>query len=250
MMSRDSDGDIKTARHYRIFPISSRYFGQADYRTTMPAAAPALTTDAIEFSLQAEGTSTTMIELTWTKVPGAMSYAIEVAMEGNDGKAIATEDTDGEWADLPEATELGAGTLSFTHENLSPGDVRWYRVTPKDSSEAAIGDFSAVEARGVTEANGTPNVPTGLVAEEAKDSSFFSVISRSPTRSGVLLLWDEPEEDDAFDPHTGYVVERSVNGGDWVKLDRSKTEPGYASPRQGRASCKRAAGLPRGCAHR
>ena len=213
---RDSDGGIKMDRHYRIFPINSRYFGQADYKIAMPMAAPALTTDAVEFSLEAEGTSTTMIELTWTKVPSAMSYTIQVAMEGNDGKAMT-------WTDLPKATELGAGTVSFTHEELSPGDVRWYRVMPKDSSDAQIGDFSAVEDRGVTEANGTPNVPTGLVAEEAKDSSFFSVISRSPTRSGVLLLWDEPEEDDAFDPHTGYVVERSVNGGDWVKLDRDKT---------------------------
>ena len=222
---RDRKGIIKTDRYYRIFPISGNYFGQAGYRTKMPVAAPALTTDAIEFTLEAEGTSTTMIELTWTKVPSAMSYTIQVAMEGNDGKAIDTETTAG-WNDLPEATELGAGTLSFTHDKLSPGDVRWYRVMPKDSSDPAeeIGDFSAVEARGVTEANGTPNVPTGLVAEEAKDSSFFSVISRSPTRSGVLLLWDEPEEDDAFDPHTGYVVERSVNGGDWVKLDRSKTD--------------------------
>ena len=26
---RDDDGDLKTIRHYRIFPISSRYFGQA-----------------------------------------------------------------------------------------------------------------------------------------------------------------------------------------------------------------------------
>ena len=67
-------------------------------------------------------------------------------------------------------------------------------------------------------------MPMGLVAEEAKDSSFFSIISRSPTRSGILLLWDEPEMDDNFDPHTGYIVERSVNGGDWVKLDRSKTD--------------------------
>ena len=89
---RDSDGDIKTIRYYRIFPINSKYFGQAGEGTAMPTEAPALTTDAIDFSLQAEGTSTTMIELTWTKVPGAMSYAIEVAMEGNDGKAIATED--------------------------------------------------------------------------------------------------------------------------------------------------------------
>ena len=221
---RDSDGGIKMDRHYRIFPINSRYFGQADYKIAMPMAAPALTTDAVEFSLEVEGTSTTMIELTWTKVPGAMSYTIEVAMEDNDGLAIATMGATGEWAGLEKATELGADTLSFTHEELSPGDVRWYRVMPKDSADEEIGNFSTVEARGVTEVNGIPNTPTGLVAEEAKDSSFFSIISRSPTRSGVLVLWDEPEEDDAFDPHTGYVVERSVNGGDWVKLDRSKTD--------------------------
>ena len=53
---RDSDGDI-TERHYRIFPISSRYFGQAHYLTATATAAPALTTDAVEFSLKAEGTS-------------------------------------------------------------------------------------------------------------------------------------------------------------------------------------------------
>ena len=35
---RDIEGAIKTVRHYRIFPISSR-FGQAGYRTAMPVAA-------------------------------------------------------------------------------------------------------------------------------------------------------------------------------------------------------------------
>ena len=155
-----------------------------------PTAAPAPTTDAVEFSLKAEGTSTTMIELTWTRVPSTSSYTVQVAMEGTNGKAVAMGT--GAWADLSGATSLSANTLTFTHEGLSPGAARWYRVMPNDAGGTEIGNFSTVEARGVTEANGTPNVPTGLVAEEAKDSRFFSVISRSPTRSGVLLLWDEP----------------------------------------------------------
>ena len=214
---RTTAGAIKPDRHYRIFPIAGSTYGQSDYHMATPEAAPQ-TTSASVLNLKADGISTTEIKLTWNSVPGATSYSLDVAMVGNDGKAV-TGGT-GAWAALTGATMLSASTTTHVHSGLSPGDSRWYRVT---AAGVATG-VSGSEALGMTKDTGTPGAPVGLVAEEAKDSSFFSIASRSPSRVGVLLLWDEPEEDDAFDPHTGYMVERSVNGGSWQQLDRSRTD--------------------------
>ena len=214
---RTAAGTIKATRHYRILPIAGSTYGQADYHTDTPEAAPE-TTAASVLNLKAEGISTTEIKLMWNAVPGATSYGLEVAMVGNDGKAIPTGP--GTWAPLMGATTLSASITTYVHSGLSPGNSRWYRVTATGAEDEVGGS----EALGMTKETGTPGAPVGLVAEEAKDSTFFSIVSRSPSRVGVLLLWDEPKEDDAFDPQTGYVVERSVDSGSWQRLNRSRTD--------------------------
>ena len=66
-------------------------------------------------------------------MPNAMSYTIQVAEEGNDGKAIA----EGDQGRMGRPAGCN-GTrrryfVFYVHEKLSPGDVRWYRVIPQDS---------------------------------------------------------------------------------------------------------------------
>ena len=128
---------------------------------------------------------------------------------------------------------------STTGETLVAGDARWFRVialnkkndstSTVDVYEAAVGFSSArlttdsqenaiaVPGRTATAAAGLkPSQPLAFIAQKATDDH-----SQISTQSGVLLLWDLPENATGDKPVavTDYVIERKVDNEDWTTLE-------------------------------
>ena len=128
--------------------------------------------------------------------------------------------------------------LTEDGEALAAGYGRWFRVIPlnKKSGTALDADaniawvihidsMNAIPAFGRTGAadllapGSAPGVPIGLVAETA-----LNVHSELTTDKGVLLTWDVPADAGTLQGGidaviTDYVVQVSVDGGEWTTLD-------------------------------
>ena len=197
-------------RYYRVIPINGHYRGQAGQESATADAAPT-DPDAVQvFTLDAEGISSTVIQLTWPEVSTAVDYNIYYAdVDEESGlPADSADDTDSDiWATRKE----GHTSTTYDHDGLDPGDEFWYRVVPQDALGGVTGT-GAVEARGQTKIDEEPGSPWNLAAEDAQNSNF-----RYTSRRGVLLLWDAPDEEGKASP-TGYQIERQVDGGSWEEL--------------------------------
>ena len=128
-------------------------------------------------NLMAEADGGTRIDLSWdapTDDGGTaiMGYRIEVSQDGSTG-----------WSDL--AADTGNDATSYTHEGLSPGDTRHYRV-------------SAINAEGMSEASGVVNATT-MREDPAADASLRAL---TVTHSGGSVALSP-----AFAPETvGYTA--------------------------------------------
>ena len=128
-------------------------------------------------NLMAEADGGTRIDLSWdapTDDGGSaiMGYRIEVSQDGSTG-----------WSDL--AADTGNDATSYTHEGLSPGDTRHYRV-------------SAINAEGMSEASGVVNATT-MREDPAADASLRAL---TVTHSGGSVALSP-----AFAPETvGYTA--------------------------------------------
>ena len=136
------------------------------------------------------------------------------------------------------ASDTAGAPLTDDGEALAAGYGRWFRVIPlnKKSETALDADTStawdidadsmnAIPAFGRTGAadplapGSAPGAPIGLVAETA-----LNVHSELTTDKGVLLTWDVPADAGTLQGGidaviTDYVVQVSVDGGEWTTLD-------------------------------
>jgi hypothetical protein len=204
----DFDAKATVERQYRILPINSGHRGPGQYGTGTATASPLDPSQSEVFTLEAEGTSSTVIQLTWPKVTGAVDYDISYAGVGDEsGLPVALGSNGDVWTSL----KMAHTSTTYDHKSLSPGDEYWYRVVPQAAMDRIAGT-GAAEARGQTKIDVEPGTPWNLTVELAKNSNF-----KYTSRRGVLLLWDAPDDKSKASP-TGYQLERQVDGGAWKVL--------------------------------
>ena len=200
--------------YYRLFPINGSTYGKAASNNADVRAAD-IPASSLVFSLTATGISTTEIRLNWTR-PAAQhdGFDLYMAMPDDNG-GLPTTDDGGDYAS--NQLTIPSNVTTYTHnKGLGPEEKRWYRVVATYKGKA-IAD--GPEAPGTTLPAGNPDTgdgatgtPVDLTAEEAKDSSFTLASDR-----GALLLWNAPVEAGKFD-HTGFMVQRKVDDGDWETI--------------------------------
>ena len=146
-----------------------------------------------------------------------------------------------------DVTNCGAdpavAPLNPDGEELAAGYGRWFRVIPLNKksetdltvgidaswaidtdSQNAIPAFGRTGDADPTAPGSAPSAPIGLVAETA-----LNVHSTLTTDKGVLLTWDVPENAGTLlggidATITDYVIQVSVDGGDWTTLDDGTTD--------------------------
>ena len=178
-----------STRHYRVYAINSAGRGEASNvaRATTEATLP-----GAPRSLNAQADGTSEIDLSW-QAPGSdggaqvTGYRVEVS-----------SDRGGTWHNLVPNTRSTRTT--YTHSGLKPATTRHYRVS-------AINRIGVGRASGVSSATTdatVPDPPTGLAAT-----------ATSPTQ--IDLVWTAPAYDGGA-PVTGYRIEVSPTGADWLDL--------------------------------
>ena len=204
----DFEAKADVERQYRILPINSGHRGPGRHSMGTATASPLDPSQSQVFTLDAEGTSSTVIQLTWPTVASAVNYDIYIA--GIDDMTGLAADHNGDNAvwDLEKADHT---STSYDDTRLEPGDEFWYRVVPQDA-QGGVAGTGAAEARGQTKIDVEPGTPWNLTVELAKNSNF-----KYTSRRGVLLLWDAPDDKSKASP-TGYQLERQVDGGAWKVL--------------------------------
>ena len=178
-----------TTWHYRVYAINAAGLGavsnvaQATTEATLPGAPRSLTADA-------DGTSE--IDLSWQRPSsdgGAAVTGYRVEVSANGGAS---------WQTLVANTRRTSTT--YSHTGLAPATTRHYRVSA--INRVGVGSASGV-ASATTDAT-VPDPPTGLTAT-----------ATSPTQ--IDLAWTAPAYDGGA-PVTGYRIEVSETGQNWVNL--------------------------------
>ena len=178
-----------STRHYRVSAINSAGTGPASRvaQATTDATVPGVPRD-----LTAEADGTSRIDLAW-RAPatdgGAQitGYRVEVSDDGGNS-----------WQNLVANTR--STSTSYTHSGLAPASTRHYRV----SAINRIGVGRASRFAGATTDATVPDPPTGLTAT-----------ATSPTQ--IDLAWAAPAYNGGAEI-TGYRIEVSQSGADWVGL--------------------------------
>ena len=180
-----------STRHYRVYGINAAGLGAASNvaRATTEATVP-----GAPANLTAAADGTSEIDLTWQEPPtdgGAQvtGYRVEVSDDGG-----------GIWQNLVANTR--SARTSYSHTGLAPATTRHYRVSA--INRIGIGRASRV-ASATTDAT-VPDAPTGLTAT-----------ATAPTQ--IDLAWAAPAYDGGA-AVSGYRIEVSENGANWVDLRR------------------------------
>ena len=172
-----------TTRHYRVSAINDAGTGPA---SNVASATTSGTVPGEPTNLAATAPDTSQIDLVW-RAPSSdggssiTGYRIEVS---DNGRA---------WVDLVRDTEDPNNT-NYSHTNLAPGSLRYYRVSainsvgtgpPSRLASATTFDF--------------PAPPTGLTATPNGETQ-------------IDLSWNRPSNDGGS-PITGYRIDVSESGG-------------------------------------
>ena len=105
--------------------------------------------------------------------------------------------------------------MSYSHTKLKAGQTRYYKVFAINDPVYG-GDersTSSDEVSATTTKQDAPGIPTGLVAEAAKDSNYGGRANQ-----GVLLQWNKPPNPTGGSVDS-YVVQWKADDGDWTVLD-------------------------------
>ncbi len=243
-------------RYYRVFPWHGGRYGYPVIETGMTKQADV--PDRIP-ALRVTANGDTKLDLDWDAASNdggspVTGYIIQVSADRDNNSALATGAT---WCDVEhqegadnrtytydgtihstdvsgcaDSADPPAAPLTATGEALAAGYGRWFRVIPLNKKSTAPADVTsgwtidsdsqnAIPAFGRTGAadpitpaeRSAPSAPIGLVAETA-----LNVHSDLTTDKGVLLTWDIPESKGTADI-TDYVIQVSVDGGDWETLE-------------------------------
>ena len=184
---------VGTVYHYRVAAINTAGVGERSQLTqsTDPAVAP----DAPEgFSATATQTS---ITLSWQAPTGnggadVTGYQVEWSSDGVD------------WSEL----EANTPELPYEHSSLTVGTEYRYRVAALNS--AGIGAWA--ELTQSTDPAVAPDAPEGL--------------SATATQTAITLSWQGPTGNGGADV-TGYKIEWSADGVDWIELEANTPELSY-----------------------
>ena len=178
----DTTPSPNTTRHYRVSAINDAGTGTA---SNVANATTSGTPPGQPTNLTAEAQDTAQIDLVW-RAPSndggspITGYRIEVS---DDGRS---------WVDLERDTEND--DTDYTHTNLAPGSLRYYRVSAINS--AGTGSPSRLAFATTLD---VPGEPTDLAAT-----------ANGQTR--IVLQWMTPA-DDGGSPIEGYQIDVSVNAG-------------------------------------
>jgi transcriptional regulator CtsR len=174
-----------TKYYYRVRAVSAA--GASGYSRTVEATtqAPPINFPNTPSNLSAVAISSSQINLTWTdNATNEMGYVVERSTDGVIFFKIA---------------DLGANSASFENTGLTASTKYWYRA--QAVSAAANSGFSNV-------AEATTQAPP-IVIPQAPTNLFIVSISSVE----VVLQWTDNATNES-----GYQVERSVNGTDFVKI--------------------------------
>jgi hypothetical protein len=211
-------------RYYRIFSKNGNHFSVAADGGMKAGTLQASGSGAGALAFMAEGISSTEIKLTWNKLDGAGCYNIF----GADVDTVSSGPAGGLWVQLDangdDTENPGDSTdaLTFTEEDLTKGQQRWYRIDtyPEGMSSGACTGGIVPNASGITVLGQTKDevgrlaAPLNLVAEVAKDSSGEDAAQR-----GVLLQWLRPLEAAGVDDPAGYAIQVSTDDGlNWAPV--------------------------------
>ncbi len=193
-----------TEIYYRIFTIGANQVISAasDLQSTTTKAPGAL---AKARNVNARAVDSTKISVTWDHPMGLGDsdidhYSVQMAQQGAIPATFAdivTDQTDGP-------------ALMYEHTDLSQNQVWLYRVAavaPNRTGALEESEYTGWETA-TTPAAGKPEMPIGLVAENARDSNLTG-----PGQRGVLLIWDKPKGPPGSTV-VNYKVERLVVGED------------------------------------
>lgn len=189
----------ETSRHYRVSAINSAGVGIASDTAkgmTAPATVPSAPTE-----LTATLGGERRIDLSWS------APADDGGSEVKGYRIEASGDSE-KWSELEADTE---GTdASYSHAGLRGGATHHYRVSAINSSGAG---FASDVATGTTAPPKLPEAPTRLTAS-------------SDGVRRIELLWSAPPDDGGADI-TGYRIEASVDGEEWVEIDAVVRATGF-----------------------
>ena len=202
-----------TRVYYRVFAI-----GPA--QTISTAANPQSATTKAAGALgkvrnvRAVADNPTQITVTWDAPADTMpsdidQYNVQMKMLGATDPTVFDPDATGG----PKATKSGMVT-TYVHEDLTESQGWLYRVAAVSAGRSTTTDPhpSADEYTewklATTPEAGKPDMPIGLVAEDARDSNLTA-----PGARGVLLIWNMPEGPDGSVINR-YKIERKVMGTD------------------------------------
>ena len=175
----------ETRVHYRVFAIGS---AQAISAAAGPQNATTDAAGALDRvrNVRAMADNPTQITVTWDAPTGTMASDIDhynVQM-----KMLGTADPDPTDAANFKTTESGSVT-TYVHKELSESQTWLYRVAAVEDGRTtlpAASEYSEWVTATTPEA-GMPDMPIGLVAEDARDSNLTA-----PGERGVLLIWNMP----------------------------------------------------------
>ena len=181
--SFDQGMDWNETRHYRIRARNGDVW--SDWSNSTSANAARYFPDP----LSAEALSTTSIKISWEGY-GAGSpvtgWVLQVSEDSGDDKT---------WETLADG--LAAEERTFTHQGLTAGATRYYRIGHKN--QAGLAPWSNTVVRGTTFHNSVPSPP--------------SLSARADGALTILLSWTKPSGQ-GF-PITGYDLQDSVDGQVW-----------------------------------
>ncbi|MYC97948.1 MAG: hypothetical protein F4X13_01635 [Gammaproteobacteria bacterium] len=157
------------------------------------------TVPAAPQNLEATRLSSNAIFLRWDPVSDATGYQIEASANGSTGWiTIARTDTNG-----------------YTHHGQNPGTTLFYRVAAINAADKT-GAYSNVVSITTTGSTRTPSAPLNLRATIA--GSIATLAWTAPTENGGSRI-------------TGYEIDVSADGGDWVRLvEKLATATGHVGP--------------------
>ncbi len=187
-----------TQFYYRIFTIGSdQTISTASDLQDATTAPPGALGKAR--NLMARAVDSTKISVTWEhpkdlKDSDIDHYSVQMKMQGAVDANIDTKTTDGP-------------AKMYEHDELSQNQVWLYRVAavaPNRTTDVAADEYTGWETA-TTPAAGKPEMPIGLVAEDARDSNIGD--------KGVLLIWNKPKGPPGSMVQN-YKVERKVMGED------------------------------------